>query len=250
MGAYNNMDKAVPGLKQGLGGRIEAVWACAEANGIAFGNPVFAYEGDEKKVYNFHVDTGKLVFAGDLITANSMVVTVNGVATDPVVFANDHATTMGFIVDELNSLDGVEAVLDSSDVNSRTIIIRTKGATAVVTAVVTLGETQTTATFGSKNSGQVFVGVAMYLAGKVQSDIDSNVGFEFGDNVLVMADGQISVTASVNVEANTDVYITTAGLFGIAGTKINARYRESVSATGLVEIDIKGQTTMTNGSLI
>lgn len=247
MSAYNTMDKGVPGLKYGLGGRIESGWACAESGGIDFGAPCFSYVDEDKLLYNFYNDTAKLVFDGDFVASNVITITVNGVDAADVTFDTDHDTTAALVVAAVAALSGVECVLDSTDTDSRTFLIRTKGATAVVSEAITGGAGQVTGTV-TYASGQVFVGVALYLATKVPSLSSSSLqGYEQYDSVNVMADGEVYVTAGATVEANTDAYITTTGTFGTSGIELDARYRESGASAALVRLNVKGQKVMTYG---
>ena len=90
-------------------------------------------------------DMVKLVFDADLVTSNSIALDVNG-DTDTVAFNTDHDTTMDDIVTALNNIDDVDAELDTSDTDNRTIIISKPLEDITVTATVTGGASQATAT--------------------------------------------------------------------------------------------------------
>lgn len=93
------------------------------------------------------VSTTKLIFDADLITANSILVTVDGVAQDAVVFAGSHANTMALIVTEIEGgVTGAVCVITDDDATGRTIDVNVNGQEASVSAVVTLGVSQAGAT--------------------------------------------------------------------------------------------------------
>lgn len=247
MAAYGTMEKAVAGLKTGYDARIES-WVAQES--ILFGMPVFGYVGDDRKAYQFKLDVAKLVFAADLITANSTIVTVNGVATTATVFATDHDTTMGIIVTKLNAMTGVEAVLDATDTNTRTILIRTKGANITVSAAVTLGETQTTAS-ATYGSGQVLVGVAQFTQ-KEPVSAAAGAYYEQYDATNVLVSGSLYGVTQEAVEANAvpKIFNTSGANLGKFGgaTGVSATgwtYLETVSAAGLAELKVAGPVRMT-----
>jgi hypothetical protein len=141
MGAYDTIDKAIKGLKYGdsLSTRIEGGWACAESDGILFGEPVFGYIDDDIHAYNFHNDVGKIVFDGDFVASNVITITVNGVDAADVTFATDHDTTAALVVAAVNALSGAKCLLDPADTDNRTFLIQTKGFDAVVAEAITGG---------------------------------------------------------------------------------------------------------------
>jgi len=66
----------------------------------------------------------KIVFDADLITDNSVNITLSGEDLDDVAFDTDHDTTMDALITALLALDEVTiATLDSSDEDNRTLII-------------------------------------------------------------------------------------------------------------------------------
>ena len=93
------------------------------------------------------VSTTKLIFDADLIAANSILVTVDGVAQDAVVFAGSHANTMALLVTEIEGgVTGAVCVITDDDATGRTIDVNVNGQEASVSAVVTLGASQAGAT--------------------------------------------------------------------------------------------------------
>lgn len=243
MPAYRNIDTALRGLKYGIGpdGRIEGGWCCKETDGIEFGDAVFGYVGDEKSAYKFKLDTGKLVFDGDFVTANTIDITVNGVAASQVTFTTDHDTTAALVVSAVAALTGVECVLDSADATNRTFLIQVKGETALVTEDVQGGAGQVSGTI-TYGSSQVFLGVAVFVQNQPKL-------YELTDPINIMADGEIWVEPVAAVVANQDAFVDNAGAdigeFSNAGVQVNAKYRSNAGANVLARLRVYGQTEMT-----
>lgn len=250
MGAYDYMDSDVAGLKQGLGGRVEGGWVCAESGGIPFGKPVFGYKGDAKNLYKFHKDTAKIVYSKNFVASNSTIVTVDGVATTATVYATSHADKMAAIVDKLNAIAGVEALLDPADTDVRTILIRKKGKEFTVASATTGGTGQPTATI-TYDSAQVFVGFSMFSQKAPGLGVSTLQGYEQYDAVNVIADGELSTEPVKGaVKANTAAYVyATAGTDfskpGSSGSEINARWRKNAADGARSIIRVYGQKSMT-----
>lgn len=236
MGAYGTLDESINGLVQGLDYTTEGRFAAAEE--IQFGAAVFGYVGENIKVGGYYLDVSKLVYDADLITDNVTNVTVNGVAIAPVTFLTTHDITIALIVVAINALDGVEAVLDSTDTDSRTILIRTKFAAAVAISVVTLGNTQAGAS-ATTHSGMVFMGVSRFIQN------DTGV-YSLYDSVEIVTSGQISVTPVEAVEALEPAYVDNSGAdigeFSNAGFAVGARYLKNASADSITFLEVTGKS--------
>lgn len=232
MPAYGTQDPAFAGLKIGFDNNTETLLA---AEAIAFGVPLFGYVGDAVKAYNYALDVNKLVFSADLITSNKVNGSVNGVAYAEVTFASTHAATMTALINAMKAISGVEAVLDSTDTNGRTILVRTKGADCTVTATVTAGSTQATATITTGN-GQVFVGIAQHTQKTPGS-------YEIQDAVNVLAVGQVWAKASA-ATANGIAYVTTAGIFGSSGIDVGCVFRSALS-TDIAIVEVRDRNALT-----
>ena len=155
MPAYGDMNPGVAGMIMTQHPKIDTGIV---QETMTPGMPVFGYTGSDKKIWKLKADVSKLVFSGDLGAANSTVITVNGVASAAVVYGTSHAATMTAIINAINALTGVEAVLDSTDTNGRTILIRVKGATSVASGAVTGGSAVTVAATDGL-FGQKFLGI-------------------------------------------------------------------------------------------
>jgi len=251
MGAYDTMDVALAGMKPVLDCTAES-WVCAEADGISFGLPGFSYLGEAKKLYKYYNDAGKLVFDGDFVTSNVITITVDGEDAADVTFTTDHDTTADLVVAAVAALDDVDCVLDSTDTDNRTFIIRKKGVTLVVSEAITGGAGQVTGTWGDQASGQVYVGVAMFTQKSESLDTSANEGYEQYDSVNVMTRGRIYVEAKATVEANNEAYVDNSGAdigeFSSAGAELSARYRTNGTSGSIVEVETDGQKEMTYAS--
>lgn len=212
MAAYGNMDEAVAGLRYGMmDGDVETRRASEE---IAFGLPVFGYEGDQVNAYKYYVDVAKVVFDADFVASNSIVITVNGVASVATVFDTDQETTLAALVANVAALTGVECVADATDTNGRTILVRTKGATAVVTEAITGGATQATGTI-TTGTGQVFLGIT-----QLTQKEDFFYNEDEAMNVL-HKNGRIYASVTGSASANGKAYLGSDGKFSAtAGTDI------------------------------
>ena len=202
MTAYGNQDAVIAGLPYGL---IQNVINRNAQEAIAFGIPVFGYKGDARSCWGYKKDTAKMVYSGDLVTSNSVAVTIDGTALTATVFATDHLTTMNAIITKINALSGCEAVLDPADTNNRTILVRKKGiASFTVTSTVTLGAGQATmaATYAS---GQIYLGFSMFT-----QKVGGN--YPIGDEVNIMFEGGVAAVAATGAKAHGPGYLTAAGL--------------------------------------
>ena len=191
----------------------------AGASTLKPGDLVFRYKGDTV-AYGYLADTAKAVYSADFVASNSIAFAVNGVSITPVVYATSHAATMTALINAIKALSGVEAVLDSTDGTGRTILIRTKGATATVSSTVTLGGSQATmsATYAS---GQLFNGVAKW-ATRVPATIGGSGTFAQYEEIPVVFLADI-YAAATGLVAGGKALITTAGVFGTSGIDVGVR---------------------------
>jgi hypothetical protein len=237
---YSQQENAVAGL---LHGKALVVDAFLAAEDIEFGRPIFSYPG-EKNAYGYYNDMSKLVFDGDFVTANTIDITVNSVAASTVTFTTDHDTTAGLVVDAVAALTGVECVLDTDDATNRTFLIRTKGATAVVTEDVLLGAGQVSGTI-TYTSAQVYVGLSLRTL-KLYSE---NAKYLATKEVNVLERGKCYCETNVAVKENLPAYVDIAGVdigkINITGTAINAVVRSTVTAAGIAILETNGQTVFT-----
>jgi hypothetical protein len=218
MGAYGFPDAGLLGQTMSFeyitGGLTAAVAT------IKPGDLVFSYKGDTK-AYGYFADTAKTVFSADFVTSNVINGTVNSVAISPVTFATSHANTMTLLINAVKALAGVEAVLDSTDGTSRTLLIRTKGATTTVDFTVTAGASQATDT-NTYASGALFEGVAKY-ATRVPTTIGGTGLYAIGEEIPVLRLAGVYAASASGLVTGAQAFITTAGIFGTSGVDVGVR---------------------------
>jgi hypothetical protein len=158
---YSGMDKAIAGMKYGLDEETESL---AAGEKIYPGDPVFGMVGDDKVGYGAHMSAIALTASGDLVTGNSIAVTVNGISLDPVLFETSSVETIKKIVNAIDQNEEVRALgIDAFFVEGspRAIILQGPGITITASAVVSNGASQ--ATFASTAySAMKFMGVARF----------------------------------------------------------------------------------------
>lgn len=81
------------------------------------------YTTKPNQIRNLMVSKLKLVFSGDLVASNTINGKIRGLSIAQVTYASSHANTMSLIIAAINALPGVSASLDTTDTNSRTILI-------------------------------------------------------------------------------------------------------------------------------
>jgi len=212
-GAYGFLEEVRAGLLWGIASRRIESYVAQEI--IPMGYPIFGYEGDADDAHLLHIDQGKLVFDADLITDNSISVTVNTLNA-VVVFATDHDTTMDLLVTAIEALDSTFiCTLDSTDTDNRTLLITTKGATAAVAGVVTLGVSQAGVVVTLQLSEYlVFLGVAIKLDKEPVVNVVTGRGdnYAIGNMVSTLVDGWIwGVTDGGTIVSNTAPKVEATG---------------------------------------
>ena len=137
MGAYGSPDVAIAGMVVGFHNDFESAIAKED---IDFGSPVFGFVGSEDKCYGPHLEIATVTLSADLVTGDTVSVTVNG-TTVSEDFATDHATTMTAFIAAINAdadiaALGIEAVKGASD---RVVVLTgPAGLDVVATASVTI----------------------------------------------------------------------------------------------------------------
>lgn len=217
MGAYGFPDTARLGVIDSNHSEVDSIPSAVAT--MVPGDLVFTYQGDNAG-YKYLLDTAKLVFSADLSASNSTVVTVNGVSTVAEVYGTSHAATMTAIINKVKALTGVECILDSTDSNGRTILIRTKGATNTSSAAVTGGSAVTVAVTSA--SGQMFRGVVTY-ATRVPTTVGGTGTILAGQDIPCARLADIWASSAPGLVKTALAYITTAGVFGTSGTDVGAR---------------------------
>jgi hypothetical protein len=110
-----------------------------------------AIQADSGDWYAFTINSTQyatVTFAGDFVSSNSIVATINGVACDAVVYSSDQQTTMGLLETEIEGQAGLENVsvtIGASPYRTMTITAE-EGDISTVSFAITGGISQTTYT--------------------------------------------------------------------------------------------------------
>lgn len=156
-----------------------------------------------------------IVFAGDLVTSNVVNLKVNGLAMSPVTFSSTHAATMALIVTAIKAIAGVaNAVLDTSDTASRTILVySTDGLACLVTDIaVTAGSTQTTGAATASTTDTLY-GVSIFSQAIQQPypALNQQILYNSGAPVGCLLRGRIWTIAETVVTNGDAVYCRFSG---------------------------------------
>lgn len=257
MGQYGSMDIWIPGQSVEENQEVVSIKSRAAQEDISFGRAVCGYLGDENKAWNYKLDTTKLVFSADLSASNSVVITVNGVATVAEVFDTTHLAQMLLIIAKIKALTFVDGhgdtcyydcILDTTDATNRTLLIRAKGATCVASGVVTGGSAVTIA--ATYQSDQVFLGIAAYIAKDVVYDGTNTYAKYFADeSVNIVEKGIYVVYVKGTIQADAVAYIMATsgnaalGYFYPSGDTTNCMFRSdrvTIGSDYLVALEIRG----------
>lgn len=239
MAAYGNMTEAVLGMKAdpGFNSRVESRVAKAAIN---FGYPVFGYIGDSQNCSELIVDTSKIVYSADFVASDDIDVTVNGTAITTVSYATSHLATITAVVAAIDAISGVEAKLDTSDTNNRTILIRTQWAANTTSTTVTSGGDGTATGTVTYFTDQIFLGFALK-----NDSLVTTVGYVAYDMVSVLNTGVVYAYTSKAVSANDGAYaLTASGALTDSSTSsisINSIFRSTATVAGIVQVEAKGQ---------
>ena len=253
MAAYGYMDAVMAGLVEGVGDARTTDPVILKA-AVGFGKPLFGYQGDSvANAFGYLADTAKISIATDLVTSNSSIVTVNGVASAAVVFASPHAATMTALIAAIKAIPvstanpyGVEAVLDPADTNGRTILVRTKGVANTTTWAIT-GGTPPVINASTYASGQVFLGIHRF------KHVDTTSHPAVGDCADVVRIGTIWAVANSGPKKYGAGYVASTGVMANSGAAIStvkfASNYQSVNSVGLAKVEVLGSTPMTYGAI-
>lgn len=164
--------------------------------------------GADYQVQLPHLDTSTLTVSTALITGNSTVVTVNGVALAPIVYATSNAATMAAIAAAIAAQPNIK----SSTVDGTNLIITTvanPGFSVSLSAVTTLGASQPTWA-QVLSTAEYFYGVALYIQNKANllGPQGSNGASPYfvGDVVPTMTRGRVWVFPENTVTSDSPVY--------------------------------------------
>ncbi len=162
--------------------------------------------GQDLQVRLPHVDIAAVTLSAPLSAANSTVVTLNGIALAPVVYATSNAATLTAIAALIAAQNGIaSAVSNGTDTIT---ITATQGFAVTATFVTSSGSAVTWTTVYSNDN--VFYGVAVFIQNKMNlGSPQGSAGpapYIPGDAVATLTRGRIYVTVENNVTSDSPVY--------------------------------------------
>lgn len=173
---------------------------------IPVGSGVAKVIGGDMQVRLPHVDIAAVTLSAPLSAANSTVVTLNGIALTPVVYATSNAATLTAIAALIASQDGIaSAVSNGTDTIT---IIADQGSAVSATFVTSSGSAVTWTTVYTNDN--VFYGIALYIQNKQnllgpQGSLGASPYF-IGDPVPVLTRGQVYVTTENTMTSDSPIY--------------------------------------------
>ena len=193
---YGDMKKALAGMTFGLDAECESF--CAGEDFFP-GDPVFGIVGDDKMAYQAHISAVTLTASANLVTGNSITVTVNGIAVEAVAFVSSSANTIAAIVTAINLNEKIRALgitASATEGSTKEFFLEGPGVTITASAVVTGGSSQ--AVFASEaNDFAKFLGVVRFE----QLGEGVNVGkFTSSTAIPVQTRGKIFVPVADSAE--------------------------------------------------
>ena len=210
------------------------------------GNSVNQVELPEKNV-------GTLVFDADFVASNSIIITVNSVATAAVVFATDHDTTAAAVLAAIQGLSTVaSAYLDPTDTDNRTFIIKVIDAPAVVAEAITGGSSQATGTVTYALDTASLFGIVQHshaLEGGLPGSTDP-IQYPVNATANILRKGAIYVYMETAFDPDVDtLYVRheANGATGLVGQFRNDS--DSSKATSLSALPIKVRSNLSAAGL-
>jgi len=179
----------------------------ASVENIPVGIGVAKVIGQDLQVRLPHQDIVAVQASTALIASNSTVVTLNGIALTPVVYATSNAATLTAIA----ALIAAQPLIASAVSNGTDTITITasQGFAVTATFVTTAGSGQPTWTPTYSNDN-VFYGVSVYIQNKMNlygpQGSAGAAPYFIGDAVSTLTRGRIYVTAENNVTSDSPVY--------------------------------------------
>jgi hypothetical protein len=161
MNLYGDLEKAIAGQSFGLDAPVESL---AAGEKLYPGDPVFGMVGDEKVGYGAHVSAVSLTASADLVTGNSITITINGIALEAVTFEGSSVDTIKKIVGAIDQSDEIRALgIDAffEEGSPRAFILQGPGVTITAAAVVSGGASQASFTSAAYTAMR-FMGVVRF----------------------------------------------------------------------------------------
>lgn len=219
--SYNfSMIKATAGEIYDIG--FDNVLSPVATQTIPFGVGVAKVIGQDQAVRLPWQDIVAVAASTSLVTSNSTVVTLNGIALTPVVYASSNAATLTAIAVLIAAQPHIaSAVSNGTDTIT---ITASQGFPVTATFVTTLGSGQPTWTSTYSNDN-VFYGISVFIQNKMNlyDPATGSIGgpnYVTGDPVSMMTRGRIWVVPETTVTSDSPVYwrIIPTVSFPVTGT--------------------------------
>lgn len=164
--------------------------------------------GQDYQVQLPHLDQSILTASTDLVSANSTIVTVNGVALSPVVYATSNAATMTAIAAAIAAQPNIQSAVYPGSGDSITVVA-TPSNTVSLSAVTTAGSGQPTWS-QVQSTLEYFYGVSLYIQNKANllgpQGSAGGSPYYVGDVVPTMTRGRVWILPENTVTSDSPVY--------------------------------------------
>lgn len=170
----------------------------------------------------------------DLVTSNSIAITVNGVALTPIVFAVSHLNTMGLICTAIEAEPNiVSCEIDPNDPTNRTLILTGEpNQNAIVDSfVVTLGASQPVATITDTVQAVSKETIANALVEELNANLTDQTATDNNDGTFTL-DADVAGTA-FTLDVSTNIINPNVARITITQVKPLTEYILTVNATNI-----------------
>jgi hypothetical protein len=239
--SYNiNHDAAFAGMKADSG--FDRIISSVAVENIPFGRGLVRNAAKDG-VALAHANKSTTVFDADFQSSNVISGSVNGVDFDDVSWDTDHDTTVAALVTEIDGMEGVSCVLDSTDTDSRTLLIYNDDNSAISVSISVTGGSGQPGVSHTYSFDGVFRGISIATHAK-ESDSSGVVQYLTNEPVNVITRGVVWVETSKAVDKDSDVYIDVSednGKFtdeSSDNVSTGCKFRSSVGEAGLAKVEI------------
>lgn len=248
MSAYGMLERGFPGLKQGVG--YSKVTSKVAAVALPFGSPVCVPEGDENKAYKLPVSavTGvaaiwEIELGGKATASGKAKITINGSQAIEVDVAN--SDTAAAVATALSAETAEGWIITTGGSGKVKFTAANTGSYANDAAFVVELADGLTLVGGNDEpttDGVDAVGATKFLGVAMSTAKEGGMEYRIGETVNVLTRGNILVTASKAVQANTAAYIVNAtGVWtDVSGSATAAgTFRTNAQEGELVEVELQ-----------
>ena len=250
MPAYGYLDETLLGLMTGIEGLTDFVETveCMEANGLAYGYPIFAYAGNLGLGWGAHTDTATITASGSFTGSDTaIIVTLNGVALSSIGYASSSLATGNAVAAAILAaliITNPRATVAFND-SAHTFTIISPGIDVTATLASSGGVTATTA----YTSSAIFMGIAGFTQ---QSLRDTAGGYRQNQAMNSAFFGFIYVQTSVAVNDGQPAFViyapgATQGQFTNVPTNnmpTHAIFRTTLTGAGIAKLELRGKANL------